>query len=85
MGQLALLVLSGILVLLNTGPMYLQLLQGNSGPISMGVWVMLENLNDFVSQRVRMRVIANFLPDRSELLFGTTIQRILPTSGVILA
>lgn len=49
MGQLALLILSGLLVLLNTGPMYLQLLQGNSGPISMGVWVMLENLNDFVS------------------------------------
>lgn len=56
MGQLALLLLNGLLVLLNAGPMYWQLLQGNSGPISMGIWVMVINLNDFVCLSVSINV-----------------------------
>lgn len=49
MGQLALSIFSGLLVLLNAGPLYWQLYQGNSGPIAMGVWVIVYNLMDFVS------------------------------------
>jgi hypothetical protein len=46
---LPLIILNGLLVLLNAGPLYWQFLQGNSGAISMGVWVMIANVNGFVS------------------------------------
>lgn len=45
---LPLIILNGLLVLLNAGPLYWQFLQGNSGAISMGVWVMIANVNGFV-------------------------------------
>jgi pheromone a factor receptor len=51
MSQLPIIILSGLLVVLNSGPMYWQVKQGNSGAISMGVWVIVENLLDFVSPR----------------------------------
>nr|CRX79158.1 hypothetical protein [Leucosporidium scottii] len=46
---LPLIILNGLLVLLNAGPLYWQFLQGNSGAISMGVWVMIANVNGFVN------------------------------------
>lgn len=46
--QLAYAVLSGLLVLLNSVPLYWQFVQGNSGAIAMGVWVVLTNLIEFV-------------------------------------
>ena len=46
--QLAYAVLSGLLVLLNSVPLYWQFVQGNSGPIAMGVWVVLTNVIEFV-------------------------------------
>lgn len=46
---LPLIILNVLLVLFNAGPLYWQFLQGNSGAISMGVWVMIANVNGFVS------------------------------------
>ncbi|BGP51503.1 a-factor receptor [Rhodotorula kratochvilovae] len=50
--QLAYAVLSGLLVTLNIVPLYWQFFQGNSGPIAMGVWVVLANFIDFINAAV---------------------------------
>ncbi|EGU11457.1 Pheromone receptor mating-type A2 [Rhodotorula toruloides ATCC 204091] len=47
--QLPYIICSGLLVLLNIAPLYWQFGQGNSGPIAMGVWVVIANLNEFVN------------------------------------
>nr|AER30205.1 mating pheromone receptor a2 [Rhodotorula araucariae] len=47
--QLAYAVLSGLLVVLNIVPLYWQFVQGNSGPIAMGVWTVTGNLIGFIN------------------------------------
>ncbi|GAA5923408.1 hypothetical protein JCM3775_007531 [Rhodotorula graminis] len=67
--QLAYVVLSGLLVVLNSAPLYWQFVQGNSGPIAMGVWVVLTNLIEFlaigqeVGRVAAVFCIARFLAD----------------------
>ncbi|SDA02441.1 BZ3501_MvSof-1269-A2-R1_Chr12-3g03596 [Microbotryum saponariae] len=46
---LPLVVLNGVLFALNIGPLYWQVLSGNSGAICMGFWVALANLNTFLN------------------------------------
>ncbi|GAA6041905.1 hypothetical protein JCM8097_000214 [Rhodosporidiobolus ruineniae] len=47
--QLPYVICSGLLVVLNSGPLYWQFKQGNPGPIAMGFWVVLLNLREFVN------------------------------------
>jgi hypothetical protein len=44
---LPIIVLNGLLVVLNVVPVYWQIQQGNSGAISVGVWLVVANLNAF--------------------------------------
>lgn len=53
MGNTPFVIFSGLFVILNIGPVYWQILQGNSGPISMGIWVIVLNLKDFVRCSLR--------------------------------
>lgn len=48
---LPIIVLNGLLAVLNAAPLYWQVAQGNSGSIAMGVWVIIANLNNFVSKK----------------------------------
>ncbi|GAA5845424.1 hypothetical protein JCM11251_005069 [Rhodosporidiobolus azoricus] len=55
-------VCSGLLVLLNLIPLYWQFGQGNSGPIAMGVWVVLMNANEFINAVVWYGDVVNRAP-----------------------
>nr|AER30236.1 mating pheromone receptor a2 [Sporobolomyces longiusculus] len=47
--NLALVICSAILTVCNSVPLYWHVRQGNSGPIAMGVWVLVATLTDFVN------------------------------------
>nr|AER30229.1 mating pheromone receptor a2 [Sporobolomyces ruberrimus] len=47
--NLALVVCCGLLTVCNSVPLYWHFQQGNSGPIAMGVWVLVATLNDFIN------------------------------------
>ncbi|GAA5858588.1 hypothetical protein JCM8547_001377 [Rhodosporidiobolus lusitaniae] len=49
LSQLPYIICSGLLVVLNSPTLYWQFRQGNSGPIAMGIWVVLLNFNEFVN------------------------------------
>lgn len=47
--QLPYIICTSIVILLNAGPLVWQFKQGNSGPIAMGVWIMVGSINELVS------------------------------------
>lgn len=49
MGDYAYIVLSGFAALLNIAPLLWQIEHRNSGPVCLGFWVIVLNLNNFVS------------------------------------
>lgn len=48
--QLPYIICTAILILLNVGPLVWQFKQGNSGPIAMGVWIMVGSIHELVSK-----------------------------------
>jgi pheromone a factor receptor len=48
MSNIVFIVFTGLVLLLNIGPFYWQIQQRNSAAISMGFWVIVLNLDDFV-------------------------------------
>ncbi|GAA5852135.1 hypothetical protein JCM5353_005975 [Sporobolomyces roseus] len=47
--NLALIVCCGLLTVCNPVPLYWHIQQGNSGPVAMGVWVLIATFNDFIN------------------------------------
>jgi hypothetical protein len=50
--QLPYIICTAVLILLNIGPLVWQFKQGNSGPIAMGVWIMVGSIHELVSKRM---------------------------------
>ncbi|KWU41069.1 fungal pheromone STE3G-protein-coupled receptor [Rhodotorula sp. JG-1b] len=50
--QLPYIICTSIVILLNAGPLVWQFKQGNSGPIAMGVWIMVGSINELVNTTV---------------------------------
>lgn len=48
--QLPYIICTAVLILLNVGPLVWQFKQGNSGPIAMGVWIMVGSIHELVSK-----------------------------------
>ncbi|SCV73067.1 BQ2448_6992 [Microbotryum intermedium] len=59
---LPLVILNGVLLALNIGPLYWQVTSGNSGAICMGFWVALANLNTFLNFAIWYRDAVNRAP-----------------------
>lgn len=53
--QLPYIVLTAVCIVLNTGPLVWQFKQGHSGPIAMGVWIMIGSINELVNTTVWYR------------------------------
>jgi pheromone a factor receptor len=56
MGDTVYTVFSAICVLLNIAPLCWQIEHGNSGPVCVGFWVIIMNLNGFVRAAVSSRL-----------------------------
>ncbi|GAA5973250.1 hypothetical protein JCM8115_006560, partial [Rhodotorula mucilaginosa] len=50
--QLPYIICTAVLILLNIGPLVWQFKQGNSGPIAMGVWIMVGSIHELINTTV---------------------------------
>nr|AER30221.1 mating pheromone receptor a2 [Rhodosporidiobolus colostri] len=68
--QLPYIICSGLLIVLNSGPLYWQVRQGNSAPIAMGFWVVLLNAIEFIQALVWYSDAKNRAPVWCDIAIG---------------